>query len=88
MAGILVNSAPEERVVRDRHENAAAPARRLVHLRQHFLVFLDVFEHVEGADHVEFIPERDPPRVHLKQLHAGQAPRGEAQPGGKYFAPG
>src|SRR5690348_8227918 len=42
-------------------------------LPQYLLVLLDVFDDVEGADHVELAFVWNPPRIHLEKVRRGKS---------------
>src|SRR5438105_7381486 len=75
MPGIFVRRAPEKRMLRNSENDAAAAACREEALLQDPAVVLDMLQHVETADHVEFVAERDVRGVHLQQAAAPQPAR-------------
>src|SRR5258707_8233383 len=68
--GILVRRAPEERMLRNSEDDSAA--RRQEALLQDAAVVLDMLQHVEAADDVELVAERNVGGIHLQKATALQ----------------
>jgi hypothetical protein len=62
-------------MLRHRHDQAAAWPKGLVHLGERAFVFVDVFEHIEGADDVELVAERQVSGVKPVKFGVGNALR-------------
>src|SRR5450631_1671904 len=76
---VFVEGAPQESVLRNREHQAAARAKRPIRFAKHARVVVDVLEHIEGADSVEFFLERQVTRVQLHQGRTTNSLRGPLQ---------
>ncbi len=51
----------------DRQHNSPPWLGGAEHLREDNLVFFNMLQHIEGADHIKLGLERDTPSIHLKK---------------------
>jgi len=64
---LLIYDAPEKSMLRDRQQDAAIWLYCAMQLAQDLLIFFDVLQDVECANHIEFRFEGNSPRIHLIQ---------------------
>ena len=57
MTGNIIHVAPERLMLRYGYQNSSTSFHRSFHFRQDPFVFLNVLQHIEGANDIEFLAE-------------------------------
>lgn len=74
MAAPVVHRAPQERMLGHGQQETTPRPQRFAHGPEDGLVLVDVFQHVEGSQDVEFLDIGNVPGVHLEQRNAWSKP--------------
>jgi hypothetical protein len=77
----VVRWAPQPGVLRDGNHRSTLGLESGPNFGKHVLVIPDMLNDIKGADHIEFVAGKNPPRIHLHQGDAfTKAPVRENKP--------